>query len=688
MNLAFHGTNDEKPRLPGSLHVNRMLSQWLEFSADGTVLARPGKVELGQGILTALTQIVAEELDVGVARVRLLPATTGTSPNEAVTSGSLSVQESGMALRHAAADARGIFLSVVSQRSGVSPEAIRVEDGAFIGPTGRLGSYWEMAGQGLLEAEASPDAKPKPASARTLVGTSMPRLDLPAKIFGQARFVHDIRLPGMLHARMVRPPAVGATLLAVEPAADATLVRDGSFLAVVAATEAAAERAAQRLRAQWSEGTGLPRDTEAWLRTAPGEDSVVEARGEAASPTITREFQRPYFAHASVGLCCAVALWEGDGVTVWSHTQGPYNLRADLAKALKIPEPQITVVHAEGAGCYGHNGADDVALDAALCARAMPGVPVRALWSRAEELGHGPLTPAMLVRVEATTGADGTITHWSSQVRSNGHSGRPGRGAVATLLAAPWLEGGKPMPASINPPIAGGGGAQRNAVPIYAFPNLHVGLTRITEMPLRTSALRGLGALINVWSIESVMDELAESAGQDAVEYRLRHLTDPRARTVLEKAAIMAGWPGEGMGIAMARYKNFGAWCAVVAQVEATERVRAKHLWIAADMGEVINPDGAINQLEGGALHGVSVALHEQARHDGTRIISDSWDEYPVLRFADVPQVTTELIIRPEEHPLGAGEASMAPAIAAIAGGIFSALGTRPNRLPFIPENL
>ncbi len=687
MNLAFHGTADDKPRLPGSLHVNRMLSQWLEFSAEGFVTARPGKVELGQGILTALSQIVAEELDVALARVRLLPATTGTSPNEAVTSGSLSVQESGMALRHASADARGIFLSVISQRSGVSPEDIRVEDGAFIGPAGPLGSYWELAGQGLLEAEASPDARPKAPGARRLAGTSQPRLDLPAKLFGQGRFIHDLRLPGMLHARMIRPPAPGATLIDLAPT-DARLVRDGGFLAVLAATEAEAERAAGRLRPRWSPGTGLPENTEAWLRAAPGEDSVVEARGETAPATITREFHRPYFTHASVGLCCAVALWEGATVQVWSHTQGPYNLRADLAKALKLPPENIVVRHAEGAGCYGHNGADDVALDAALCARAVPGTPVRALWTRAEELAYGPQSPAMLVRVEATTDEAGLITHWASHVRSNGHSGRPGRGAVATLLAAPWIEGGQPMPASINPPVAGGGGAQRNAIPGYDFPNLYVGLTRITDMPIRTSALRGLGALIHVWAIESVMDELAERAGMDPVEYRLRHLSDPRARVVLEKAADMAGWPGEGMGVAVARYKNLGAWCAVVARVEAEERVRCRHLWIAADMGEVINPDGAVNQLEGGALHGVSVALHERTRHDGTRIISDSWAEYPVLRFADVPAVTTALIQRPDERPLGAGEASMAPAIAAIAGGIFSALGTRPRRLPFTPENL
>ena len=687
MNLAFNTAADDRPRLPGSLHVNRRLSQWLEFRADGTVLARPGKVELGQGILTALTQIVADELDVAPGRVTLMPATTGVSPNEAVTSGSLSVQESGMALRHAAADARGIFLSVVSQRSGVTPGAIRIEDGAFVGPDGVLGSYWEMAQQGLLEAEASPDARPKPAAARRLAGTAFPRLDLPAKVFGEARFIHDMRLPGMVHARMVRPPTVGARLSSVRPPAGATLVRDGSFLAVVAPTEAMADKAAAGLEAEWSAGTDLPADTEAWLRSAPGEDSVVETRGGTARATIAREFLRPFFAHASVGLCCAIAIWEGDAATVWSHTQGPYNLRADLAKALRLAPEAITVIHAEGAGCYGHNGADDVALDAALCARAMPGVPVRALWSRAEELGHGPLSPAMLVRVEATADADGNLTHWSSHVRSNGHSGRPGRGAVPTLLAAPWLDGGHAMPASINPPLGGGGGAQRNAVPIYDIPNLHVGLTRITDMPIRTSALRGLGALINVWSIESVMDELAERAGVDPVEYRLRHLRDPRARAVLEAVAEMAPH-GEGWGVAVARYKNLGAWCAVAVRIEADERVRCREIWIAADMGEVINPDGAVNQLEGGALHGVSVALHEQARHDGRRVTSDSWAEYPVLRFADVPRVTTRLISDPEQPPLGAGEASMAPTIAAIAVGIHSALGVRPGRLPFIPENL
>jgi CO/xanthine dehydrogenase Mo-binding subunit len=377
---------------------------------------------------------------------------------------------------------------------------------------------------------------------------------------------------------------------------------------------------------------------------------------------------------------------------VRSHTQGPYNLRTDLAKALRLPLDAVEVRHEEGAGCYGHNGADDVALDAVLCARAHPGRPVRALWSRAEELTWGPLSPAMQVEIEAATDAEGNLVSWQAEVRGNGHSGRPGRAEAPALLAAPWIAGGVPLPVSINPPLAGGGGAQRNLVPIYRTPHLRAAMTRLTEMPLRASALRGLGALANVWAIESMMDELADG---DPVGFRMRHLDDPRAAHVLREAAAMSGFAervalpaGEGMGIALARYKNTGAWCAAVAHVRATERVRCLALHLACDLGEVINPDGALNQLEGGALHGVSVALYEEARFDGERILSDSWRDYPVLRFSDVPRVELRLVARPEEPPLGAGEASMPPTIAAIANAIHQALGVRPRRLPFTPENL
>ncbi|MBW8269239.1 xanthine dehydrogenase family protein molybdopterin-binding subunit [Caldovatus aquaticus] len=703
----FHGLvtpEDGRPRLPGSLHTNRRLAQWLTFHREGFVTIRPGKVELGQGILTALAQIAADELDVALARIRVQPAATPDSPNEGVTSGSLSVQDCGAALRHACANARAIHLSVAAQRTGVPLAALRVEDGTFLGPAGPVGSYWAQADDALLECEALPEARPKPPAARRVAGTSAPRLDLPDKVFGAARFVHDLRLPGMLHARVVRPPARGARLLEVREGplpGEARVVRDGSFLAVLAAAEHDAEAAAARLaaRARWQEADTLPEEGALadWLRAAPHERSLVAERDGAAAPAasvVRATFFRPPVAHASIGTCCAVARWSDGALEVWTHSQGIYNLRADLAKVLRIAPERIVVRHVEGAGCYGHNGADDVALDAALAARAAPGRPVRVLWSRTEELGWAPFSPAMLVEVEAAADAAGNLVSWRAEIIGNGHSSRPGRGAEPTLLSGEYVEGGVPVPPSINPPMAGGGGAQRNAVPLYRVPRLRVDLRRLTVMPLRSSALRGLGAPVNVWAIESTMDELAARAGADPIAYRLRHLDDPRAAEVLRAVAEMAGWEGRarregvGMGVGFARYKNSGAWCAVIAEIAAEAEVRARRLWIAADVGEAINPDGVANQLEGGAIHGVSMALKEAVRFDRRRVTSDSWETYPILRFSEVPAVAVRLLPRPDQPPLGAGECALAPTVAALAGAIRDALGVQVRAMPFTRETI
>jgi CO/xanthine dehydrogenase Mo-binding subunit len=696
MNLAFSGGGEDgRPKLPGSLHVNRRLDSWLTFRPDGRVTIHPGKVELGQGILTALSQIAADELDVALEQIEVAPTITGESPNEAVTSGSLSVQEGGMALRHACADARALFLSVAAQSSGVPVEALRVEEGRFLGPDGEIGSYAALADRDLLDVDASPDAKAKSPAERRVAGRSVPRLDLPEKLFGEARFIHDMRLPGMVHARMVRPPTIGAALLTAPDYA----LRDGNFLAVLAGTEFEAERLAARAarEARWSDSATLPADIRGWIAEAPGTDSIVQERGEAAPATqrIRRQFFRPFVAHGSVGTCCAIARWDGTVMRIWTHSQGVYNLRADLSKALKLPEESIVIQHVEGSGCYGHNGADDVALDAALCARQQPNIPIRVLWTRVQEMSQAPHSPAMLVDVDAGLDGENNLADWQVHVRCNGHSGRPGRGAIPTLYAAGLMEGGQPIPPSVNPALGGGGGAQRNLIPIYRTPHLRAGMTQFTTMPIRTSAMRGLGALANVWAIETVMDELAELAGEDSVAFRLRHCDDPRAARLLREVAEMSGWadraalpPGEGLGIAMARYKNSGAWSAVAAHVRAEERVRCLQLHVACDMGEVINPDGAMNQLEGGALHGVSHALHEAATFDTQRVTSDSWERYPVLRFKDVPRVSVKLVPRPEQPPLGVGETSMAPTIAAIALAIHQVLGIRPDSLPFTPENL
>ena len=708
MNLAYVqavGTDDGRPKLPGSLHVNRRLDAWLRFHAEGAVTITPGKVELGQGILTALSQIAADELDVSLARLRVQAASTPASPNEAVTSGSLSVQESGMALRHACADARSIFVSVIAQKTGVAPEDIRVVDGEFIGPDGALGSYWSLANEKLLDCEASPDAKPKAPAERRIAGTPAPRLDLPDKVFGRARFVHDLRLPGMLHARVVRPPARRARLLALKDGplpGGAIVARDGSFLAVLAAQEHDAEAAASRVaaRAEWDAQDTLPDENAlaAWLRDAPGEHAVIAERADPAPEATTRvtgTFTRPFVAHASIGTSCAVARWQNGALEVWTHSQGIYNLRADLAKALTMPPEAIVVHHGEGAGCYGHNGADDVALDAALAARAVPGTPVRMLWSRADELGWSPFSSAMVVEIEAGVDATGAIVAWKEEVVSLGHSSRPGRNPIPTLLATEYLERPTEIPAAINPPLAAGGGAQRNAIPAaYRIPRLSVAVQRVTAMPLRASALRGLGAPINVFAIESTMDALAAGARLDPLDFRLRHMGDPRARDVLMRAAEMAGWrhramrEGAGMGLGYARYKNTGAYCAVVAEIVAEATIRCTRLWMAGDVGEVINPDGAANQYEGGAIHGVSMALKEQVRFDRRRVTSDTWESYPILRFSEVPRVAVEIIARPDLPPLGAGEAALSPTIAAIANAIRDALGVAPRAMPFTPDNI
>ncbi|MBO1078017.1 molybdopterin cofactor-binding domain-containing protein [Roseomonas haemaphysalidis] len=709
MNLAFGfamGKGGNAPGLPGSLRAEPRLSRWLGFSADGFVTVRPGKVEIGQGILTALAQIAAEELEVALCRVRVHAASTPGSPNEGVTSGSLSVQESGIAIRHACAEARAIHLGLAAARAGVEPAALRVADGDFLLPDGTgAGSYWSQAGEELLDVEARGDVPPRAPDVRRVAGTPAPRLDLPDKVFGQPRFLQDRRWPGMLHARMVRPPARQARLLALREGSlpdGAAVLRDGSFLAAVAETEWDAEAAAARLaaRAEWHAEDSLPEENDlaTWLAAAPAEESVVAGRAEPAPPAahrITARFTRPFLAHASIGTCCAVALWQEDGLEVWTHSQGIYNLRADLATVLRLPPERIILHHVEAAGCYGHNGADDVALDAALCARAHPGRPVRVLWSRAEELAWGPLSPAGMAEIEAAVDAEGRLCSWRTVLRGNGHSSRPGRAEDPTLLAAAHLDPPFPLPVAIDAPLAAGGGGQRNAVPGYAVPALDVRLHRLREMPIRSSALRALGGLLNVWAIESVMDELAEASGQDAVQFRLRHLEhDPRACAVLREAARLCGWPrppaaeGVGTGIAVARYKNTGAWCAVAAEVEAAEVVRCRRLWIAADIGEVINPDGAANQLEGGAVQATSIALKEAVRFDRRTVTSQSWDDYPILRFSEVPAVELSLLPNPAEPPLGAGECSLGPTVAAIAGGIHAALGLRPRRMPFTPDNL
>ena len=700
--------------LPPSILANPRVSDWLTVRTDGSIELRSGKVELGQGVLTALSQIAAEELDVGVDRVRAVPAATGSSPDEGYTAGSLSIQHSGTAVRMAAAEARAILLEAASHLWGVPEELLVTADGSVSAPDGRQVSYAELARDGLFDRPVTGLVPTKPAASYRIVGTDSPRIDLPDKLAPRPRFVHDLALPAMAYGRVVRPPSREATLLSVDEAPTRALpgvvavVRDGDFLGVVAEREEVVLVAVERLRAgaQWREHASLPDETRLveFLTTAPAETTVVAEIGSADPDPMSgnafheAHYDRPYLAHASLGPSSATAVATVAGgaprLRVWTQSQGVYVLRRELARALQIDEASISVQHVEGAGCYGHNGADDVALDAALLAQAVPGRPVQVVWSRPDELGWAPFGPAAAVRIAAEVDDAGAVTSWRHDVWGNGHVTRPGFVATVGLLAASHREGGEPIAAAGEPPLANGGGASRNLVPGYGFPAFRVVNHRLTVMPLRTSALRSLGAFVNVFAIESFMDELAAAAGRDPVEYRLAHLDDTRGRAVVEAAAARSGWgtplaeDAVGRGFGYARYKNSSAYCAVVAEVEATTRVRVRRLTIAVDAGLVINPDGATNQIEGGAIQATSWALKERVRFDDRDVVSDTWETYPILRFSEVPAVDVELLPHDGNPSLGVGETAQGPTAGAIANAIHDAIGVRVRSMPFTHDQI
>ncbi|NOJ47759.1 xanthine dehydrogenase family protein molybdopterin-binding subunit [Bradyrhizobium archetypum] len=693
--------------LPASLAANPKLSTWLKFSSDGKVAISPGKVEIGQGIVTALAQIAADELDIDLSRVQMIRASTAVSPNEGVTSGSLSIQQSGRALRHVCAEVRRIFLEQAAERLGIDIDALDIEDGTISGPGNVRTSYWELAQEVSLDRDATLSVTPKTVARRLLAGNSIPRIDIPDKVFARPRFIHDQALVGMLHGRVLRPENTRAKLVGLREdnvravVGLVAVVRDGSFAGVVAETEHAAEAALNALRkgATWSDGEPLPDedDLASFLKAQPSESTVIGEK-TAASPgtaarTIRRQYTRPYIAHASIAPSCAVAQWAGDRVHVWTHSQGVYLLRTDLALVLKLPVENITIEHMEGAGCYGHNAADDVALDAVLLAKSAGGRPVRVQWSRQGEMSDAPFGAAMVIEIEADLDERGEIIDWRHSIWSNGHAARPGRAAQPALLAAFELENPFPRIVSTNPPQANGGGGDRNSIPLYDFPSWHIGSHRLTTMPIRTSALRTLGGQGNVFAIESMLDEIAVERGEDPVAFRLRHLRDERAKDVIRAAALRAGWkpekrPGIGHGVSFGRYKNTGAYCAAVAEIEGAEDISVRKLTLAVDVGEAINPDGVINQIEGGAIQATSWVLKERVRFDRRRITSTSWSEYPILRFSEVPEVEVEVIQRPDMDPVGAGEAAHGPVTAAIANAVFDALGVRVRDLPITRDRI
>jgi CO/xanthine dehydrogenase Mo-binding subunit len=692
--------------LPADLAQNPQLSRWIAVRDDGRLTVRTGKVELGQGAVTAILAMAAAELALPLARLDAVAGDTTCAPDEGITSGSQSIELGGAAMRHVAALVRERFERAARQRAGRGGAAVQVADGRFrVAGAGTAFDYLDLRGEVDLAVSAAD--LPAPVFRSAVPDPAFVRLDLPAKLAGAA-FVHDLQVPGMAHGRVLRPAHPAAVLATFDRDALAalpgvlTVVVDGSFVGLVARSEREADVALARAArlARWRRSAELPRldDQGEWMETLPPQEvATVVADGAPAPAVVQRHaaaYSRPHLAHASLAPSCALAQWQDGRLTVHSHTQNVYPLRGQLAAALDVAPAQVDVIHAMGAGCYGHNGADDVALDAALLARAA-GVPVLCRWSRHDEMTWSPFGAPMRMRLSAGLDAAGRIVDWTHDVYTPPHLARPLGNAGIDLLAA-WqqAEPRAPTPAQILRGPAGTG--DRNAVPLY-----DVGRRRITHhllpqgRPLRTSAIRALGAHGNVFAIESFLDELAGLAGQDPLAFRLAHLQDPRARAVLEAAARAACWDpddagGEGLGrgLGFARYKNMGGYCAIVARVEMTETIRVRSIHAAVDCGAVVHPDGLLNQIEGGIVQALSWTLKEQVTWDEDGIVSRDWEHYPILGFAECPPIDVTVLADATLPPLGAGECAAGPTAAAVGNAVAHALGVRVRHLPITAERV
>jgi nicotinate dehydrogenase subunit B len=694
------------------------LDDWIAIEPDGTITAFSGKVELGTGVRTALAQIVAEELDVHLEQVHMVMGDTALTPDEGYTAGSMTISSSGTALRQAAAEARRAMLEIASEQLDANLDELSIQDGVITvaHDPQRSVTYAELMGGKLFNISVTDQAPLKPPETYRIVGTSTPREDLPRKVAGQPSFIHDLRVPGMLHGRLVRPPNPAAKLVSMDESS-AHSVRDipglvrvvqrGNFIGVVAEGEEQAIQAAQQLKVEWQETPVYPRmqDLYTALRSQPTEDSVLVEQGDlekafaGAAQQVHATYYQPYHAHASIGPSCAVAEVKGDQVTVWASTQGPYPLRGALAELLNLPVENVHLIHMEGAGCYGQNGSDDAAADAVILAQAV-GRPVRVQWTRRDEFVWEPKSPAMVMEVHGGLDSQGNLVAWDYHVWSPSHAKRP---RFASQLVTTQLISGQPAP---QPRFSFG--AERNAITNYAFPPQAAQRVAVHYVPnsfLRVSSFRSLGGSMNTFANESFIDELAAEAGVDPVEYRLRYLADPRERVVLMAAAEKAGWDrrssprtnetelpeGEGRGVAFARYENDQAIVACIARVQVEQKtgvVRVTRVVVAHDCGLMINPDGVKNQIEGNVIQSLSRTLKEEVQFDELRITSVDWQTYPILKFSEVPEVEIVLISDPNQPALGAGEPSTITTAAAVANAIFDATGVRLRQIPFTPERV
>jgi CO/xanthine dehydrogenase Mo-binding subunit len=677
---------------------------FIAIDSKGRVTVYSGKVDLGTGVSTALTQIAAEELYVPFERVSLVQGDTALTPDQGNTWGSLTIQAGGVQIRQACATAREALLDRAAQKLGVARDALSVKDGV-VSANGRNVTYGQLVGGRNFETKVNPKAPLKPPAQYTIVGKSIDRLDIPAKVMGKFTYMHDFKRPGMLHARVVRPAAMQATLTSVDDSAARKVpgyvatVRKGNFLAVVARNEWAAIKSAEAVKADWTPWLGLPDKAQLWdhvRKTRAVRDEVFQKVGDTAKamPAGARQLSATYdFAvhtHGSMGPSCSVADYRDGKLTVWSASQATHMLRRQLARMFAMKADDIRCLYVEGSGCYGRNGHEDAAADAALIAREI-GKPVRVQWSRAEEQVWSPKGPPTLLEHKAALDAAGNVIAWESLVYI---PNRP-KGFEVTLVAAEHsgLPKDTAFPGNIH---------QSLAVP-YTFPNVKATARWLETTPFKPSWIRTPGRMQNTYANECFMDECAQAAGADPVEYRLRNLKDARGAECIERCARLANWTprgktprdkGEiarGRGFSYIKYELVRTYVATVADVTVNRRtgeVKVERFYVAHDCGQIINPDGLKNQIEGNVVQTVSRTLIEDLKWDRGMVTGIDWESYPILRFPDVPAVHMDLIDRPAERPWGAGEPTAAVVPSAIANAIHDAIGMRLRSVPFTPDKV
>lgn len=698
--------------IPTSIQTAPLLKQWVQLLADGRFQIYSGKVELGQGISAALVKVACEELCIHPEQVDLVAGHTALSPDEGYTAGSLSIEAGATALRHACIYMREFFAIQAAEHLAVSLEDLMLAQGMFIAPQSKekigFHALAKDTNYALIRVDTPLDKSRDLKKLVRLPDEEFIRFDLKGKFTG-AGFVHDIRRSNMLHARILRGPHAEARARHVDVAylrsldGVTELVMQGDFIALLGPDEAKLLRAYEKAHAtiEW-QLPNLPafQEIETLLTSLPSVDEKVVSQGKAlpSSQRITRRYSKPYIAHASIGLACALAepmrhSANKAGLTVYTHSQGVFKLRQEIAIALGLSVDMLDVVHSPGAGCYGHNGADDVAFDAAFLAHQLQ-VPVRVQWTRQDEMSVSPVGSASLIELSAGVNDQGRIADWQAQVWSHSHLNRPGWLPGSNLLGAWALDPKAPRPVQKDQVLPTGGGL-RNIIPYYDLPALDVMHHFVPEGPLRVSALRSLGGFANTFAIESFMDELAESATVDPLEFRLCHLTDPRAKHVLQATADAANWNsrgeglnGHGYGLAFGRYKNHAGYCAVAVQIEVGESIRVQQVWCTVDAGRIVHRDGLLNQIEGGLLQAISWTLKESVTWGPEGITSNSWDTYSILGFDEIPQLHIDLVEATDQPSIGAGEVAAGPLAAAIANAVTHALGVRPRNLPLTPERL